>query len=311
MSAIERARAMALADRQLGLVTRVQLVRCGLTPDRIRYLVESGFLVPEHRGVYRTAGSSDSLERRALAACMACGDGAAASHRTAAKLRQLIDATEAVPEITVPANRRPKRPGIRIFRSTLDHDELAVCGIVPVTTTERTLLDLSRHLGPSELAEAADRAFRGRWTTPQKLDVYLASRVDSRRPGVANLRTIVDDRLGRGVPESILESRMLALLRRWRLPDPIRQLQVVIAGRTARFDLAYPAERVAIELDGRSPHWGKERWQADHRRDNAIELGAWRKLSFTWWDVTEEDRYVAFTVAAALGLRPASWRRTS
>ena len=104
---------------------------------------------------------------------------------------------------------------------------------------------------------------------------------------------------------------MLALLRRFRLPEAARQFVTVVAGRNVRFDLAYPDARVAIELEGRAPHWGRERWQSDHRRDNCTELGGWRKLGFTWWDVTQNELYVAMTVAGALGLRPISWRRSS
>lgn len=311
MSAIARARALGLADRQLGLVTTAQLERCGVSEGQLRRLVRDGIVTPVHRGVYRTTGAPFGPTARALAACYACGEDAVASHRTAASLRGLIDGYEGPVEVTVPTALRKRRSGIAPYRRPVGADERTTIGIVPVTTVERTLLDLAGCLVRPELDEAVDRAFRGRLTTPQAMDGYLPAPGESRARGVAELRTVVEDRLGRGVPESVLESKMIALLRRYRLPEPVRQLTVQTGGRTVRFDLAYPDRRIAIELDGRAPHWGFDRWRSDHRRNNAIDLGGWRGPSFTWWDVTEDEVYVVVTVASALGLRPSSWRRAN
>jgi very-short-patch-repair endonuclease len=310
MSAIARARVLGVAESQLGLVSRAQLVRSGLSGDQIKRQIADGSLIVVHRSVYRVAGApADSVEHRALAACMACGDASVASHRTAALLRRLIDADAQSIDVTVPPRKHPKRDGIRIYRSSVTDVERTSIGLVPVTTVERTLLDLSSSLGESDLEDAADRAFRGRWTTPSQLDAYLGKRLERARAGVWTLRRIVDDRVGRGIPESVLEAKMIALLRRFRLPDPVRQHVATVGGRAVRFDLAYPDASVAIELDGRAPHWGRDRWQADHHRDNAIELGGWKKLSFTWWDVVHDEAYVVATVAQKLGLRPKGWRR--
>jgi very-short-patch-repair endonuclease len=312
LSAIVRARALGIAEHQLGVLTQAQLERCGLSESQVRQLVSEGFLVRMHRGVYRAGGpTADVNQQSALAACLACGDEAVASHRTAAFLRRLVDAYDGPVEVIVPRSRRARRPGIHAYRRELVDNERTHLGVVPMTTVERTLFDLSGCIDGLKLEEAADRAFRTHATTPERLERYLPVRGESRAAGVAVLRSIVDDRLGRGVPESVLESKTLALLRRFRLPDPVRQYTVSVSGRTIRFDLAYPDERVAIELDGRAPHWGRERWQSEHHRDNAIELGGWQKIGFTWWDVTRDEIYVATTVARTLGLRPASWRRAS
>ncbi len=309
MSAIARARAFGIAEGQLGLVTYAQLRAHEVSDGQIRQLVVDGSLVRVFRAVYRVGGyTSPSLAHQALAACMACGDDAVASHRTAAVLRGLIDAYKGPAEIIVPVTRRPRIAGIRAYRRTLACDERTTSGLVPVTTVERTLLDVAGCIGHRDLEEAADRAFRARATTPPRMEAYLAARDGSPARGIAALRRIVDDRVGLGVPESILEAKMIALLSRFRLPTPVRQHEIIVRGRTVRFDLAYPDRRIAIELNGRSPHWGRERWQADHHRDNAVELADWHKIAFTWWDVTRDESYVAVTVAGALGLRPSSWR---
>jgi very-short-patch-repair endonuclease len=120
------------------------------------------------------------------------------------------------------------------------------------------------------------------------------------------LRDIVRDRAGFGIPESVLETLALRLLKRFGLPSPVRQHETSVSGRFVRFDLAYPEMRIAIELDGRSAH--AARWQSDHDRDNATELAAWRLLRFTWDDITQRPLYVAVSIAEALGLDPARWK---
>jgi very-short-patch-repair endonuclease len=152
-----------------------------------------------------------------------------------------------------------------------------------------------------------DDVLRRGYTSAELLLRYVDRDEFAGTPGAATVRTFALDRLSRGVSESELETRMIQLLRAHGLPDPVRQYEVRLAGRTVRFDLAYPGRLVAIELDGRAPHWGRERWQSDHDRRNEVELAGWRMLAFTWDDVTQHALRVAFTVGSKLQLRPKRW----
>jgi very-short-patch-repair endonuclease len=100
---------------------------------------------------------------------------------------------------------------------------------------------------------------------------------------------------------------MVELLRCFRLPPLVRQHKIMVGGRRVRFDLAYPEKHIVVELEGWEGHSGRDRWQSDHDRHNAVELAEWRTLQFTWTDVTQRPYYVAFTIAEKLGLRPARW----
>ena len=62
----------------------------------------AGLLVPVHQGVYRLAGSPRSWNQDVLAACMAAGPTAVASHRAAAWLWGLRGADQVVPETRLP-----------------------------------------------------------------------------------------------------------------------------------------------------------------------------------------------------------------
>jgi very-short-patch-repair endonuclease len=211
--------------------------------------------------------------------------------------------------VTVSVDRNPRIKGIRVHRRRLERPDRTTRGPIPITTPARTLLDLAGQLVYDDLERAADAAFRASSSTPDRLLGYLKRDHVARCRGVASLRAIANDRSRHGVPESDLEGDAVRLLRSYGLPEPVRQLRERAWSRNVRFDLAYPRQRVGIELDGRAPHWGRDVWQADHDRDNATELAGWRVLRFTWWDIPERPLYVVLVVASALGLRPGAWVR--
>lgn len=56
-----------------------------------------------------------------------------------------------------------------------------------------------------------------------------------------------------------------------------------IDGRTVHFDIAFPAERVAIECVGFAAHSTRDQLDRDARRENAIaRTGGWLVLKLTW-----------------------------
>src|SRR5690348_1708146 len=79
----------ALAAAQHGLITRRQALAHGLSTDAIQRRMARGDLARVHQGVYRVAGSRCTAEQAILAACLASGGGAVASHSSAALLLDL------------------------------------------------------------------------------------------------------------------------------------------------------------------------------------------------------------------------------
>jgi hypothetical protein len=296
-----------LTDRQLGLITTAQAIGCGLTMAQVKHRAKTGRLVRVHVGVYRTPGSRENLEQRALAACFAAGPTSVISHACAARIFGLIQ-DDPRTEITVAPSVRPRLQDVVVHRADVPRQDRTRRGILPVTSIRRTLLDLAGQVGEGVLAAAVDKAMIDRLTQPSALAAYLRTAACATKAGSDVLRSIVDDRIGNGVPESELERLMVALLDEFGLPVPDRQYAVVVGGRRLRFDLAYPDQRLALELDGRAAHLSGSHWQSDHDRHNATELGEWSTLRFTWRDVSARQVYVALTVATALGLRPTRWR---
>jgi len=83
------------------------------------------------------------------------------------------------------------------------------------------------------------------------------------RPGASVLRSILET-IGKQPVESVLELKLLRLLRRHGLPEPVCQFDIR-KGSTlvARVDVAYPELRLAIEADGFRFHSGPGSWERD------------------------------------------------
>ncbi len=71
-------------------------------------------------------------------------------------------------------------------------------------------------------------------------------------------------------------------------------------------DVAFPANLVAIEVDGWAWHSDVERFRSDRRRQNALVLTGWTILRFTWHDLTHRAPAVIAEVRTALGTRQAA-----
>ncbi len=293
-------------NRQLGLATLDQARAAGLTVDAVKHRLRTGRLARSHPGVLRAPSALVSFEQRVLAAIL--GSGGVASYGTAAKLLGLLDDAPDVVHVTVPLKNGRRILGVRTHRSELEASDLGRIGGVAVTAVGRTLVDIAGTISERDLTLAVDRALNRRSTSIDRLDAFVRKDRFDRRRSIHVLRKIVTDRSEHGTPESALEVDMIHLLREFGLPEPRRQVKARLNGRSVRFDLAYEDPLLAIELDGRIPHTNLDTWQRDHDRHNAVMLGGVPTVRFTWHDVHERRVYVACTVAAVLGLRPASWK---
>jgi hypothetical protein len=94
-----------------------------------------------------------------MAAVLACGPGAAVSHRTAADLWGLRQTAAARIDVTVPtrAGRKP-RSRIRIHRARLASADVPTVEGIPATTVPRTLIDLPEEVPERGVERALDEA---------------------------------------------------------------------------------------------------------------------------------------------------------
>lgn len=296
----ERSGLATTASRQLGLVTRAQVVRRLGTDATLRREVASGAWVRMHRGVYRIAAAPQTWKQAVLAAVLAAGGRAVASSSTAAALWELEAFAPGPLEVTAPRGRRPRLAGVRVHE-TLDplSADTARIGPIPVTTVERTLVDLAGRVPGQRLEAALDDALRrGLVSLPALLD-----RLEQPRHGVSGvgtLRRMAHTRSGVPLAGSTLERRLLDLLRRASLPDPERQAPILAGDVVAYADVAYRDARLVIEVDGYRFHSGRTAWERDSARQNALVLQGWTVLRYSADDIAHRPGAVAGEVRACL-----------
>ena len=250
--------------------------------------VTAGRWVAVDFGVYREATTPQSWHQRLLAACLA--GPAFASHRAAARLSGLLD--PAPVEVAALRHRRRRSADVIWHESQalFDNDVTEIEGI-PATRPTRTVIDLALVLEDSEYARVYDEAVRRRLTDHFSV-LQALEKLGPLRKGSARVRALVEQRLNQRDPESDLETRFDALLRRAGLPTPIRQYELCDAAGTfvARLDFAWPVRRFAVELDGYRYHAAEaESWRRGLRRNNAIDDLDWKMRHYTAWDLDHRE----------------------
>src|SRR6266508_3582771 len=151
-----------IAAGQHGLVTFGQAREVGLSRHQIHDRVESGRWRRTRIGVFVVSGAPATWEQGALAAVMAAGCEAVASHMSAAVLWGLPNCLhENVYEVSTPRPRRVRHRGMRVHRTVrfLDMEHTMRKGIA-VTTVARTLVDMSGSMSVEQLGIATDYARR-------------------------------------------------------------------------------------------------------------------------------------------------------
>jgi very-short-patch-repair endonuclease len=108
--------------------------------------------------------------------------------------------------------------------------------------------------------------------------------------GTTRMREVIEAQIKGGAPtESWLEDRLVELIRRYGLPEPVRQYRL----ETMRFDLAYPEVPLDVEADSRLWHTTPADRRRDEARDAAARLAGWAVERVTWLQMEEEPAAVA------------------
>jgi hypothetical protein len=285
-----------IAASQHGLVTRQQLRKSGLTDAMIDGLLARGLLVRVHRGVFRVAGVPVTWRQSMLAACLAGGPAAVASHRAAGALWGLEGVEERV-EITVPGSRLPRMSGVLRHRTlSLSHADITTLEGIRVTRPARTIIDCAAVIPASQLAIALDDSLSRGLLVPAHIRRRLVVAGTQGRPGAATLLRLLDERPeGRALAHRAFERLLFQLLSTSGFPRPQPHYPVLLgASGTAYIDYAWPAHMVGLEADSYRHHSSRSQWAHDHTRNAALTALGWRILLVTYDDVV---RHASRTVA--------------
>jgi hypothetical protein len=274
------------ADREIGrqaggpfgLVRHRALRRAGVTRAEIEHRLGTGALLREYPGIYRVGHRAPSVEASYLAAVWACGEGALLSGRAAAYHWGILKGRPPRPEVIAPGRRSHK--GVRTSKRKLVPEDGTIHRGIPVTTVERTLVDLAADLPLSALARACHEAGVKYRTTPKAVDKVLERRPNAK--GAANLRAVMGGEVR--VSLTRLEKRFLALLTANQLPLPITNKP---AG-TYRVDCRWPEHKLTVELDSYRYHNSRQSWEQDRDRERQARARGDQFRRYTYEDVFDK-----------------------
>jgi hypothetical protein len=271
--------AWGLAGRQHGVVARWQLLALGFNSREIEHRVGRGRLHLVMRGVYAVGWPRLTRERRWMAAVLACGEGAALSHRSAAALWGIGEELPGRVDVSVKRRCELRRPGLKVRgRPTLGADDLAAMDGIPVTAVVRTLLDLACEIPSRRLERAVNEADKRDLIDPEELRIAVGDYAG--QPGARNLRELLDKRTFR-LSDSDLEILFRPIAETAGLPPPLSK-QVVNGWEV---DFYWPDLGLVIETDGLRYHRTASTQTRDVRRDRAHALAGMTPLRFTHREV--------------------------
>jgi very-short-patch-repair endonuclease len=288
-----------IASGQHGAISYSQLMQAGLSRRAVQRRVEAGRLHALFHGVYRVgpALSPRTLEMGAVLACGACG---VLSHRSAGAIWQCSAALAGAIEVSVSRSVRRRIKGVLVHRSrSLVPRDVTTREQLPITTPERTLLDLATVLPSTDLERAVARAEQAGLVRIAD----LVQRVESSRgqPGVVAMRRLLQQVEVPALTRSEAEARLLELVRRGRLTRP----QVNAALRGYEVDFLWLNERVVVEVDGFAYHSSPRAFSRDRRRDAELAAAGFRVLRFTWDDIAQQPEATLVTLTRTLALNGA------
>lgn len=233
-----------------------------------------------------------------MAAVLASGRNASLSHRSAARLWRLMALGDEWPEVTTPLGRRARRQGIVTHQSRIAEDEWLVKDGIPVTSPFRTVFDLAAVLEMQELErafhEAEVRELRDRVSLPVLLERYPGRR------GTRKVQALLEARQPVGITRNDFEEAFLALIDAYGLPRPRMNADLALRGRFFEIDALWEEQRVAAELDSRSVHGTRKRFESDRQRDRILVAEGWRTMRVTWRQLQEEPEAIAQDLKLAL-----------
>ena len=292
--AIDHAIANAAHGRH-GYVTRRRLLALGLSGDAIQYRVAIGRLHPRYPRVYAVGHVPPAPYANAMAAVLACGDGAVLSHGSALTLWGFWPRWSTPLEVTTPRHARP--PGLPVHRSrTLTEADVTEQWGVPVTSAARTAFDNAERLSDMHRARVVSYLRREHYLWLPDLAELLDRRGPCRATTLLQPLVAHPDR---APTRSAFEEAYLSFVKRHRLPEP--EVNAMVAGHEA--DVYYPEYKLVVECDGYSYHSDRNAFESDRDRDADRLAAGVVTVRVTWKRLHERSEREAARMREILARR--------
>ncbi|MFM1964721.1 MAG: hypothetical protein RL134_446 [Actinomycetota bacterium] len=300
-------RLWSFAAAQGGVVSQANLMACGFSSGAVRRRIAEGSwhrigaavaLGPERSG-------PPAWSDIALSWILRWTFGTRARISGALALRRAHWHLPCEAHIVVLAEKpRARLPGVVVLRRP-EAETSGTAGDIRFVSAREALVDCLTVLPAATAADLLDAALQKRYVRPQTLAEDLEARLGRGRRNAAGLRSLRDRAMSGSRSEA--EQRMARVLRRsatgpWMPNYALRDG----SGRViAEIDFAHVGLRIAIEVDGRAFHSDRRSFERDRWRQNALVVGGWLILRFTWEQITERPDEVIGIICAAVAQRAA------
>lgn len=300
MTAQSRKAAAEVAGGQRGLVTRADLLGCGLSPWQIDRWLQGGWLHARHPGVYLLGHSALAHEAEEQAALLACGSHAHLSYLTSGHLWKMgIERPHSV-HVTVVGRDCGRKEGVVVHRARrLDPRDVREIRGLSVLSPARTILDLAEAITADRLERVVAEAEFRRLVTPREL-AALMDRSRGRR-GIKRLREVLALEGGPAFTRNDAEHLLLDRIRADLLPVPRVNARLFVG----EVDFLWAEERLVVELDGFQGHGTRSAFERDRLRDAELQARGYRVIRVTWRQLSGDPDAVVARIASALALEAA------
>ncbi len=293
-------RLAGLAERQHGLITRLQVLELGGTRSAVQHRVGNGSWLALPGGVLRSAGAPVTDLQTALAVTLT--HHGVLSHASAAALWGL-PGFRLLPAIvtTARASGHHLGPQLALRHTTYlpDHHVVTVEAI-PVLTPSRLIFQLAgslRHQAQVELL--CDRLWSRRLVSGRSLRAMRDELSEHGRDGMRIMRAILDDRPDAYVPpDSNLEARVATIVRDHDLPAMRRQVDLGGREWLGRVDFVGVDLPLVVFVDGEAWHSSVIDRIADARQQEQLEAEGFVVVRVTEWQVWHDVAAVVAIIRA-------------
>jgi hypothetical protein len=299
---------LSLACRNDMVLTARQLYAAGLTANHVGRR-EGRLLTRVSNGIFVVGPLT---RERLLAAALAALPAAAASHQAAASLHGLPLPGSPTTTVLVPGRTQRRIVGVDVrTTSWLPAEDVVLVDGHRITSVERTLCDLASQVTGRRLQHLIEHAVTQGLMTATGFQACVLGFRRRGRAGSGLVARLDHELLAwEPMPGSALERRATALFRQAGLGG--WQAQYVppwYDGVRGIVDLAWPRERVVVELDGRRWHATTQAQCDDRRRDRLALANGWVTLRYGWQEVLQRPDSVVEECRSLLAVRSAELAR--
>lgn len=294
------ARLRRILAAQDGIITVQQTAKCGLHRSAVARRCATGEWQTVAFGVFRATDHPMTPAARIRAVVWGHGRTAALSGPAALYWLGMRAVVPTTIHVTAPRGRSARKRlhrslgPIVVWNRRLNAADVARHRNVLTTSRELAVLDAAALIG----IDVVDRALQSGAVDLDSLCAAHARYPKRRGAGAVGLMLSA----ARSGARSAAERKALEVLLRsadlppWQLNYPVPPYEV---------DVAFVAQKVAVEIDVMAYHSDAKAFQRDRTRGNALAAAGWTVLHFTWADIIERPQQTLAAIRRQLALAAA------